>query len=241
MKILLSRGKPYLSLNIKLDMETKKIQIISSWDDGRIQDVRLIQLLRKYNIPAIFYIPVKIKELDDNQIREIANDPLFEIGAHTMTHPREIQLLDRSEATKEIQDSKIELQRITGKPVTKFCYPRGRFSIETKDIVREAGFEIGRTVKGLNIKFTDDPFETNPTIHVHAEHQIYGTHTWFEVAKEKFDKVLAEGGRFEIWGHSWEIDKYNQWEFFEDFLWYMDEEMKKINYERKPNFILERL
>jgi len=241
MKLLISRVNKFLDLSIKLDMETKKIQIISSWDDGRKQDMQLVALLRKYNIPAIFYIPTKVKEITDDQVREISKDPLFEIGAHTLTHPREIQLLDRAEATREIADSKVELQRMTGKPVTKFCYPRGRFSIETKDIVRESGFEMGRTVRGLNIQFASDPYETNPSIHVHAEHQIYKKRTWHEVAKELFDKVLAEGGRFEIWGHSWEIEKYNQWEFFEDFLWYMDEGMKKINYVRDPNYILEKL
>lgn len=241
MKLLIKRVGKYLDLNIKLFMEKKKIQIITSWDDGRRQDLRLVELLKQHRIPAIFYIPVKVKELTDNEVREISRNPLFEIGAHTMTHPKEIQLLDRREATREIRDSKTELERITGKPVTKFCYPRGRFSIETKDIVREAGFELGRTVKGLNIKFAENPYETNPSIHVHAEHQIYKKRTWHEVAKELFDKVLAEGGRFEMWGHSWEIEKYNQWEFFEDFLWYMDEEMKKIDYKREPNFILETL
>lgn len=222
-------------------METKKIQIISSWDDGRMQDLRLVELLKKYNIPAIFYIPSKARELDDRQIRDIARDPLFEIGGHTENHPREMHLLTEKEARCEIGCGKKGIEKIIGKKITKFCYPRGRFSDDTKRIVAEEGFQMARTVKGLNTKFAKDPFETNPTIHVHAEHQIYGDRNWHEVAKEKLDEVIANGGRFEIWGHSWEIAKYNQWEFFEDFLWYMDEEMKKINYQRDPNFILETL
>ena len=221
----------------------KDIEITSSWDDGGVLDMQLADLLIKYRIPATFYIPVEARDLTDNQIRQLAGTlkncelckvtcKLFEIGAHSITHPREFQLCSDEELRYEIIEGKKKLEDISGKKITKFCYPRGRYNDKIKQVLKEAGFEEARTVKGLHYDFPKDKLQTNPTIHVHAEHQIYGDRSWKEWAEELFDKVLIEGGRFEIWGHSWEIEKHHQWELLEDFLWYMNERMNEIKYPR---------
>ena len=239
-------------------MSSKKIKILASFDDGDQLDMTLADMLIKYRIPAVFYIPVKTRDLMDNQVRKLAGtEPncemckitkdLFEVGAHTMTHPREFNSLSDSEVMKEVAGSKTALEYLIGKPVTKFCYPRGRYNDRIKEIVKNVGFLEARTVKGACIDFPKDPFETRPTVHVMPvklydignnleRHDDYEKKqdliTWTEYAKVKFDEVIENGGRFEMWGHSWEIEKYNQWEFLEDFLIYMDEKMKKINYPR---------
>lgn len=100
--------------------------------------------------------------------------------------------------------------------------------------MKEAGFKEARTVRALNIEFPDDPYETDPTIHIHPNKREYKDgKTWIHYGHSLFDQVIQEGGRFELWGHSWEVEKYNMWEFLDDFLGYMDDEMKKINYPRK--------
>ena len=53
----------------------KKIIITTSWDDGHRLDLKLKNLLLKYNIPATFYVPISNKERDcmnSTQINEIA-------------------------------------------------------------------------------------------------------------------------------------------------------------------------
>ena len=95
----------------------KKLEILSSWDDGGELDMALADILIKYKIPAVFYIPIKTRDLSDHQVRQLAgtlpNCPickitskLFEIGAHTMTHPKEIQLLSDKDILREVVDSK---------------------------------------------------------------------------------------------------------------------------------------
>ena len=221
----------------------KKIKILCSIDDGDQLDMTTAELLLKYRIPTVFYIPGNCS-LSNDQIRKLAGigdcetcnmiKGLFDIGAHTMTHPQDLKKLNDRELRKEIYGSKLWLEKVIERPVTRFCYPRGRFDKRVKEAVKLAGFKEARVTKGMNIEFPKDSFETKPTIHIYPEKPEYGDKTWMEIAKEKLYITMKEGGRFELWGHSYEIfDKFNMEEFFEDFLAYMDEEMKKINYSRK--------
>ena len=228
----------------------KEIKIITSWDDGHQLDLQLGDLLLKYNIPAVFYVAPEYSQLLGTQVRMLANSGpegcltckdkggLFEIGAHTLTHPQDLKLLSDNEATKEIAGSKTSLEQTIGKPVTKFCYPRGRFDARIKVVVKSCGLIEARTTKVMNTSFPEDPFETDPSIHIYPDRKEYKGLSWHEMADILFNNVLDNGGRFEIWGHSWEIEKYNMWEFLEDFLCYMDDKMEEINYPRKVNELL---
>ncbi len=47
------------------------------------------------------------------------------------------------------------------------------------------------------------------------------TKDWAKIAKNTFDYVNQNGGVWHLWGHSWEIDKYNDWNKFEKILSYI--------------------
>ena len=223
-----------------------KRKILVSIDDGHPLDTTMAGLLLKHRIPAVFYIAPEWSDLGKRQILKISGlggcdfckrvKGLFEIGAHTMTHPHDMKKLSDEEAMNEIAGSKKALEKMMGfkKKVTKFCYPKGKFNERTKELVKKAGFKEARTVRALNIEFPDDPYETDPTIHIHPDKREYKDgKTWVHYGYSLFDQVVKEGGRFELWGHSEEVERYNMWEFLDDFLGYMDKEMKKINYPRK--------
>lgn len=227
-------------------MKGKKVKILTSWDDGGQLDLKLGDMLFKYRIPAVFYIPSRFTALHPNQIKAIAGEKegcsscaqrkeLFDIGAHTLTHPEDLKTLSQTKLELEIKKSKKELEKLVGREVTRFAYPSGRYNERVKKVVKDAGFKMARTVKPLNIEFPKDPFETHPTIHVHPHKEHYKGKTWVEWADKLFNKVLEEGGRFEIWGHSFELEKYNMWEFLEDFLAYMDDRLEEENYPRNIN------
>jgi len=221
--------------------EIKRI-IKVSVDDGDKLDIKLGEILLKYRIPTTFYIAPNYSDLDDSVVYRIARGGLcmkkkcpiiFDVGGHTMNHPLDLKKLDDNELKNEIFGCKKYLENLIEKPVTKFCYPRGRFDERVKDVVKEAGFTEARTVRVLNTDFPTDPFETDVSVHVHPARKEYGDSNWITLGLEMLDKVIKDGGRFELMCHSWEIDRFNMWEFFEDFISTMDEKMKEINYERK--------
>jgi peptidoglycan/xylan/chitin deacetylase (PgdA/CDA1 family) len=79
------------------------------------------------------------RALTADELIHLGRDGLFEIGAHTVTHPL---LATRPDATQraEIEQSKICLEEVLGKPVVAFSYPHGSRGAETVAIAREAGF-----------------------------------------------------------------------------------------------------
>lgn len=87
-----------------------------------------------------------------DMLRELAGDPLVEIGSHTVSHPR-VSVLEPEDARFELARSRERLQEMLNIPVKHFAFPYGR----TKDcgprdfaIARDAGYEsVATTVKGL--------------------------------------------------------------------------------------------
>src|SRR3972149_1236991 len=101
----------------------RKFLLTTSWDDGAEKDLKLAEVLQKYNIPATFYIPIKNSErrvLDREKIREIGKE--CEIGGHSYSH---VDLTKVSEGglREEIIKGKNELEEIIGRRVVTFAYP----------------------------------------------------------------------------------------------------------------------
>lgn len=193
----------------------------TSWDDGHKLDLKLATLLRKYKIPATFYIPTDTKELTWPEVRRLAKD--FEIGSHTITHPQDLKKLDYVEKWSEIQTSKDILEKMLDKPVKKFCYPRGRFDEECVEIVRDAGYEEARTtmVDYLYVGKSETPFSKPTAVHVYPREE-YGDKHWLVFARELFDEADRGGDWvFHLWGHSWEIEKLGLWVELEEFFRYV--------------------
>ena len=225
----------------------KQIFVTISWDDGRKRDFRLVLLLKKYNLKCTFYISPKNREweraelMSEDEIKKISED--FEIGAHSMTHPI-LTRLDEKNAYKEIYESKKFLESITKNEVKCFSYPRGAYNERIKELVKKAGFIGARTSKRHYFNFPSDPFAFGTTIHTYNQKsdifkilkfskfnplEFYKNLDWEYLAKRRFDYVLRHGGTFHLWGHSWEMDSYNQWDKLENILIYISKR-KNVRY-----------
>lgn len=213
----------------------KNVFVTTSWDDGHVLDIKLADLLRKYSIAATFYISPENRELvpevrlSKEEVQALAKD--FEIGAHTMTHPRLSQIDDQT-AHKEIFDSKKTLEEWLSHNIKSFCYPGGDYQEKHKQMVKDAGFSMARTVGRFATEIGNDPFAVPTTIHGYrhwsdavpifreAGPSLFINHylNWDELAIAYFEKVLANGGVFHLWGHSWEIEKNGDWDRLEEVL-----------------------
>lgn len=81
--------------------------------------------------------------LTGDEIVSLADGGVFEIGAHTMTHPV-LSALPAAVQKIETSGSKTCLEEILGKSVKSFAYTYGAksdYTAETVHIVREAGFD----------------------------------------------------------------------------------------------------
>lgn len=197
-------------------MERPRLKFESSWDDGRLDDLKLVSLLRKYKLPAVFYLPTMVRDLSDSQVIDIAQD--FEIGGHTMTHPADMKALKSKDIWWEISENKKELETLIGKKINKFCYPRGRYDQRAIDAAKSSGYTECRTTHVLKLG-ANDKFRKGTTIHVFQRSEYKIVH-WVDVAKEYVLKAAENGGTFHIWGHSWEIERDENWQALDNlFEW----------------------
>jgi peptidoglycan/xylan/chitin deacetylase (PgdA/CDA1 family) len=79
------------------------------------------------------------RSLTQDELLELAEGGLIEIGSHTVTHPF---LAHQTVATQqhEIQQSKDDLEAILGHPISSFSYPNGSHTAETAALVQASGF-----------------------------------------------------------------------------------------------------
>ncbi|MFH1161523.1 MAG: polysaccharide deacetylase family protein [bacterium] len=84
-----------------------------------------------------------ISFLSSGQIRYLA-DAGWEIGSHLVSHKSVIQLSDQ-DVRDELEQSKTQLEGISGKPVVTVAYPYGSYDERTLRMVREIGFHFGLT------------------------------------------------------------------------------------------------
>jgi peptidoglycan/xylan/chitin deacetylase (PgdA/CDA1 family) len=93
----------------------------------------------------------EIDEMSERNIR---------FGSHTVTHPILTQI-PLSQAKTEIMNSKKELERKLGQPITTFAYPNGLredFNPEIMDILAQNGFTCAVTMIPGRVDTDTNPY-----------------------------------------------------------------------------------
>ncbi|MDD5623338.1 MAG: polysaccharide deacetylase family protein [Candidatus Peribacteraceae bacterium] len=221
----------------------------SSWDDGYTLDLTVAALLRKNGLAGTFYVcPAPQHDrsmLTEKQILTLSES--FEIGAHTLTHSK-LSSLTAAEAQQEIAGSKAWVERVTEKPCTMFCYPKGDFGIGAKTIVRQAGFRGARTTEAWRCSFTDPyalpvslqvmpfplrksfwppwkvldplgPLRANWMALQRNRVPLSARMSWLTMARAFFQRSLEQKFPFfHLYGHSHEIERFGLWHELAEFL-----------------------
>jgi peptidoglycan/xylan/chitin deacetylase (PgdA/CDA1 family) len=89
-------------------------------------DAKIIRILRETHTPATLLLGGLWMEAFPVQTRSLANDPLFEIGNHSYSHPHMTQIPE-GEARNEILRTQDILFRIAGRQGTLFRPPYGEY------------------------------------------------------------------------------------------------------------------
>lgn len=95
--------------------------------------------------------------MNPSEIKTLAQHSLFEIGAHTFSHPM-LSRLSVSEQENELAQSKHGLEDLIGQQVTSFCYPHGDYSADTVRLVRRLQFRQACTVSQGLVTRQADPY-----------------------------------------------------------------------------------
>ncbi len=101
-------------------------------------------------------IPRRPSLLDWQQVNEMQNSGLIDIGSHTCHHIRLNEGLDPATLKAEIAGSKIQLEKQLERPVHTFCYPNGDVSPQAMSMVKQHYHCAVTTQSGWNTQSDDE-------------------------------------------------------------------------------------
>ncbi|MBN1546971.1 MAG: polysaccharide deacetylase family protein [Syntrophaceae bacterium] len=197
------------------------MKIIQTWDDGPVSDIRLTEILRRYQARATFCLTPGLYQEnrsfgwvhEDREVWRLSFHELttvyggFEICSHSMTHPY-LTDLSTEQLNWELQTSRRILEETFQKPVTGFCYPFNAYNDVVKDAVRRAGYRWARGNRPQDRVYPPaDPLEFTPCCH------FLDRDFW-----KKYDLQKNRNDVFFFWGHSYELLDDAMWTNFEDMI-----------------------
>ena len=195
------------------------------FDDGVVQDRRLVTILNKYGIKCTFFLNSDLFGrrsdrilndvlIDTSRIERSEVVPLYEgheIAAHALTH-KPLAEITLEDAYREAELDRVALSAISGYEVTGFAYPNGSVNDEVVRMLRErTGIKYARW-NGDSMSF-DPPCELLKMNYTAR----FTNDAIFDLAKE-FIALKPETPKiFSIFGHAYEFDAFSSWERLEDF------------------------
>ena len=183
-----------------------------SYDDGRYEDKRLVELMNKYGIKGTFHLcnpgflesnGYKIEPLvDPAEYEELYKG--HEISCHMEHHP--FPKWQPDEAIRaEITHNKAFLESLCKYPVRGMSYPFSNYDARVIAQCRAAGMEYARTVnQNTTFSVPDDFMSWHPTCH-HFEVTDELAEKFFSPMNYDYMRLLY------AWGHSYEMNSEEKW------------------------------
>lgn len=184
-----------------------------SYDDGKQQDKRLLDIFNKYGIKGTFNLNYGLMEqkerLDREQIASLYSG--HEIATHTMTHPT-ISRCPLTCVAQEILEDRKGLEKLAGYVVRGHAYPNGSYNKEIEELFSGLGIAYGRVVEaGEGFELPENFMEWHPTCHHNHPELMKLGKIFAEFSKKQYLKLMY------VWGHSYEFDNDDNWEVMERF------------------------
>lgn len=195
-----------------------------SFDDGVIDDVRLVKLLNKYGLKSTFNLNsgmlsnriVKWVFKDVKPVRSLYYSEApnlydgHEIASHTVNH------IDPCEAVpiafyNELLLDKIYLEALYKTEIKGMAFPGGRYNDEITEMIKNMGYLYARTTKST---YSFDFPNELPLLHPTCR---FNDARLFELADEFINLKPRENSVFYVWGHSFEFLTEDDWNRFEEF------------------------
>lgn len=199
-----------------------------SFDDGTVEDRRLIALFDRYGLRSTFNlnsgkfgvrreivhegIPVHHYVIEQEEAKTLYQN--HEVAAHTVHHPNLVKI-SREEVIHEVADDCRALEELTGQQILGMAYPGAGlyYTQEVADIIREnTQIRYARGCKNHHtFKLPENLMLWEPTCHQN-DSQLLELGRAFVQADASEEDLL-----FYVWGHSFEFEKFKSWDLFERF------------------------
>lgn len=203
--------------------------ITFSFDDGVIQDIRMIELMNKYGLKGTFNLnsmfllnkritnvrgkKICVYNVDRGDVKSVYEG--HEVAVHTLTHPNLTECAT-DEIIRQVEQDRLNLSELVDYEVVGMAYPCGGVNNDDRvaQIIKDnTGVKYSRTITTTQ---TFDPPENlyrfNPTAYYTQFDELYRLGERFLEMKPEKPQV------FYIWGHTYDMDIENDyWVKVEEF------------------------
>ena len=199
--------------------------ITLSYDDGNIQDKRLISILDPQGIKATFNINSGLFAKEDatdwgrmskEQAIALYVDSGHEVAVHTVTHPF-LEKLPLPIAVDEVLSDRKSLEKDFGGVIRGMAYPYGTYSDALIDALQSIGIAYARTVIATHdFRIPTDWLRLTATCH-HTDPAFLELTDKFLASDPNKEQYNRTPLLFYLWGHSYEFDNDKNWNVIEEF------------------------
>jgi len=128
--------------------ELPTLPVIITFDDGWVtQYENALPVLSKYHFPATFFVVTDYIGhrgfVSWPQLQTLLTDGM-KIGSHSRSHPRLTKIADSAQLWDQINNSKAVLESQLEVAVAEFAYPYGLYNTAATEMVKAAGYRVGR-------------------------------------------------------------------------------------------------
>ncbi|OGV68179.1 MAG: hypothetical protein A2498_15010 [Lentisphaerae bacterium RIFOXYC12_FULL_60_16] len=182
-----------------------------SYDDGVVEDRRLVEILNGAGIRATFHLNSgtlsKAGRVGADEVRTLYAG--HEVSVHGVVHAC-LPHLSRESIIGEILEDRRALERLVGYPVRGMSYAGGDFNDRVVDQLPSLGIEYARTTYGhTGFSIPDDFLRWQSTGH-HRDCLAKGRD--FLNLRPTYGLQLMY-----VWGHSYEFERNGNWDLIEQF------------------------
>lgn len=183
-----------------------------SYDDGREEDRRLVELLNRHGLRGTFNLNSGMTD-DPWRIPQREYGKLYqghEIACHTSLHPT-IARSPIDQVARQILEDRMILEDLTGGPVRGLAYPNGSYSRRIMELLPMLGIRYARIVPTTGaFEMPENWFAWAGTCH-HNQDLLQRGEDFLGRHKTQYLNLMY------VWGHSYEFTTYDNWNVIEDF------------------------
>ena len=186
-----------------------------SFDDGIVQDYRMIELLNKYGLKATFNISSRL--LGNPDVLMLRGHRLchykipaekvkatyegHEVAVHGCTHPH-LEHLEKYEIIDQVDGDRQALEALVEYPVVGMAYPYGTHDDRVVDVIRDhTAIRYARTTK-----YTDSFDRQEDLLRFRSNAHILDFDRMMELGQKFVEMQPDRQQILYIWGHTYEMD-----------------------------------
>ena len=199
-----------------------------SYDDGVYEDIRLIEIMKKYGLRGTFNLNssnmqnAKLSNqkpgswgvaLTVDQAKELYDQDGIEPATHAYSHPF-LQNLPSATVAREMLEDRMFLEKLFKHPVRGMAYPYGTYSDRVVETLESCDIAYSRTVTSTGrFSIPKDWLRMPATCH-HSDERLKELTAQF---LEKKHTGREQPWLFYLWGHSYEFERDKNWNIIEEF------------------------